>query len=152
MWAELRSYLPASVLQVTHDLGQRLGGLLGIINTVIVEVDNVFPVLEDLLGGERSINRKTVPTCALPVGLAAPAAANLVQSTCRVGATVAAENEDKRSNVVRFEGLNHLLGHDGSGHGGTGAGGYSVNVDIILGTLERESARETKDAAFLVVC
>jgi hypothetical protein len=138
----------ASVLHVGHDLLNRVLRLGGVVGTA-VKGDNRLPVLENLLRGEGNINGEAVAASSLPSSLAAPTATDLIETTSRVRALVTAESKDKRSNVVRLESLNHLLGHDGSGHGGTSIGSNGVDVDAVLVTLKSKGSRETKNTTFL---
>lgn len=119
------------------------------IRTAIVKVDNLLPLLDDLLRHQRHVDGEAVAAGSLPSSLADPTAADLVQAASGVGALVAAEGEDKGSNVVRLEGIDHLLGHDGGGHGSAGVGGNGVDVDAVLEALEGQSAGEAKNTAFL---
>lgn len=140
------SYL---VLHVGHDLLQAVLSLLGVVCAAIVEVDDLLPVLNNLLRNQGNVNGEAVATGSLPSGLADPTAADLVQAAGGVRALVAAESEDKRSNVVGLEGVNHLLRHDGGGHGGTGVGSNGVDVDAVLEALESKGTREAENTAFL---
>jgi len=114
-----------------------------------VKRNDVVPVLDNLLGGKGHIDGEAVASGALPPGLANPAAANLVKATGRVGDLVAGKSEDERSNVVRLEGLDELLGKDGLGHSSAGIGGNGVDIDVVLGTLKGEGAGEAQNGAFL---
>jgi len=114
-----------------------------------VEGNNVLPVIDNLLGDEGDIHREAVAASSLPASLTAPAASDLVQTAIRSRALVTAESKDKRSNVVGLESLDHLLGHDGGGHGSTSVGGDGVDVDAVLVTLKSKSAREAEDTTFL---
>lgn len=143
------SYLVNTVIQVGHNLADGIRSLLGVVHVLALKVDNVLPGLENLLGHQRLVDGEAVAAGALPAGAAAPAAADLVQVTGRVGADVAAESQDEGGNVVRLEGLDHLLGHDRAGHGSAGIGGNGVDVDVVLGTLESQGTREAEDTAFL---
>lgn len=119
------------------------------IRAAIVKVDNLLPLLDNLLRHQRHVDGEAVAAASLPSSLADPAAADLVKAASGVGALVAAEGEDKGSNVVGLEGVDHLLGHDGGGHGSAGVGGNGVDVDAVLEALESQSAGEAKDTAFL---
>lgn len=144
------SYLVASlVLNVQHDLADRVLGLLRIVYVLALKVNNVLPVLDNLLGSEDDVNGEAVTGSTLPAGTASPTAADFVEAARGVGALVAAESEDERGNVVGLEGLDELLGHDGGGHGGTGVGSNGVDVDAVLETLEGQSTGESEDTAFL---
>lgn len=143
------SYLASLVLQVAHNLAKRVGGALGVLGAAVLKVGNLAPVLDNLLGGQGDVDGEAVAAGLLPAGLAAPAGADLVEATGGVGADVAAEGEDEGSNVVGLEGLEHLGGEDSLGHGSTSVGSNGVDVDVVLGTLDGQSARETEDTAFL---
>lgn len=140
------SYL---VLHVGHDLLQAVLSLLGMIRTAIIKVEDLLPLLDNLLRYQRYVNGEAVASASLPSSLTDPAAADLIQAASGVGALVAAEGEDKGSNVVGLEGIDHLLGHDGGGHGSAGVGGNGVDVDAVLEALESQSTGEAKNTAFL---
>lgn len=144
------SYLSRAglVLHIRHDLLETVLGLRGMVGAV-VKSDDVVPVLDNLLRSQGNVDGEAVTSSALPPGLADPTAANLVEATGGVGNLVAGESEDERSNVVGLEGLDKLLGKDGLGHGSTGVGGDSIDEDVVLRTLERKSAREAENGAFL---
>ena len=114
-----------------------------------VEGNDVLPVLDHLLGGQGHVDGEAVASGALPAGLAGPAAADLVQSTGGVRYLVAGESQDEGCNVVGLEGLDELLGQDGSRHGRAGVGGNGVDVDVVLEALKSESAGEAENSAFL---
>lgn len=150
---ERESYLAlaGTVLHVRHDLLDAVRSLLGVVRAG-VEGDDIVPVLDDLLGGKRNVDREAVAESALPPGLAAPTGADLVETASGVlGNLVAAEGKDKGSNVVGLEGLDELLGKDGLGHGSTSVGSDGVDIDVVLGTLEGNGAGEAKDGAFLYI-
>lgn len=106
-------------------------------------------MLDDLLRNQLHVDGEAMTAGSLPAGLAAPTAADLVESASRLGAAVAAESEDERRNIVGLEGLDHLLGHDGGGHLSAGVGGDGVDVDVVLLALNGSGTRESKDTAFL---
>ena len=114
-----------------------------------IKVDNISPVLDNLLRHQRDVDGETVTTSSLPPGATAPAAADLVEAACGIGALVAAESEDERRNVVGLESLDHLLRHDGSRHSSASVRGDGVDVDVVLETLEGQGAGESEDTAFL---
>lgn len=140
----------ALVLHVGHDLAQAVLGLLGVVSP-LVKSDDVLPLLEDSLGGERDIDGEAVTTGPLPPGTANPTAADLVQTTGRVfGYLVAAESEDNGCDIVGLESLDKLLWENCPGHGGTSVGGNRVDIDVVLDTLEGQSTGQAKDGAFLL--
>lgn len=138
-----------AVLHVGHNLLERILHLLRAISATIVKVDDVIPVLHDLLGNQWHVDGEAVASGSLPSSLTAPTAADLVKTASRVGTLVAAESENKRSNVVGLEGLDHLLGHDGGGHGSSGVGGDGVDVDAILEAFKSKRSGEAKNTTFL---
>ena len=115
----------------------------------LIEGNNVLPVLENLLGGERNVDGEAVATCSLPAGLANPTASDFVETSSRDRALVTAQGEDNGGNVFGLEGLDKLFGEDGSGHGGTSIWCNGVDIDSVLVTFDGQSAREAKNTAFL---
>jgi hypothetical protein len=115
----------------------------------VVEVDDASPLRANGLRGEDDVDGEAGTAGTLPAGAADPAGADLVETAGGVGGLVAGEEDDERCYVVGLEGLDHLLGHDGAGHGCSGVGGDGVDVDVVLGTLTGKGAGETKDTAFL---
>lgn len=86
----------------------------------------------------------------LPPSGTDPAAANFVQATSGVlGNLVAAKSDNNGRNIFRLESLNELLRQNGLGHRGASIRCNGIDIDVVLGTLERKSARETEDGAFL---
>lgn len=136
------------VLNVCHNFPDRVLRLGGVVR-LAVKGDNILPVLDNLLRDKGDIDGEAVAGGSLPSGLSAPAAADLVEAAGGVGALIAAEGEDERSNVVGLEGLDHLLWHDGGGHGCAGVGGDCVDKDVVLVAFEGEGAREAENTAFL---
>lgn len=144
------SYLAASlILQVTHNVGKRVCGALRVSGAAVLKISNLLPVLDNLLGGQVNVNGESVATSLLPAGSGAPTTANLVESASGVRADVAAESENQRRNIVGLEGLEHLRSEDRLGHGSTSVRSNGVDIDVVLGTLDSKSARETQDTAFL---
>ena len=139
-----------TVAHVCHDLLSTSLAILGVVSTAVVEVGNLLPLLDDLLGGELDVHGESVAASALPAGGREPAATALVQT---LGASaryhVGAKEDNQGSDVVGLEGLDHLLRHDGSGHISTGVGGNGVDLDVVLGTLESQGTRESKNTKFL---
>lgn len=119
------------------------------VRPAVIEVDNSFPVLDNLLGNKLDVHREAVSTGSLPASATAPATSNLVKASCGSRALVATESEDEGCYVVRLEGLNHLFGHDGGGHGSASIRGDGVDEDVVLVTLKGQCARETKNTTFL---
>ncbi len=145
------SYLAGAVFQVAHNLADRIRCRLGVVHILALKVYHILPVLENLLGLDGLVDREAVTSSALPAGAAAPTAAYLIEVASRVGADVAAESQNEGRNVVGLECLNHLLGHDGAGHGSASVGSNGVDVDIVLGTLAGQSTGETEDTTFLIL-
>lgn len=145
------SYLArlALVLNVGHDLLYRVLGLLRVVCSAIVKVGNVVPVLDNLFRHKGHVDGEGVAAGSLPSSATTPAAADFVETTGRGRALVTAESKDKRSNVAGLECLDHLLGHDGGGHGSTGVGSNGVDEDVVLETLKSQGSGESKDTAFL---
>src|SRR6187549_3804813 len=138
------SYL-GLVLHIRHDLLKAVLWLLWVVGTA-VKGDDFAPVLGDLLRSERDVDREAVSAGSLPPGLAAPSAAHLVEAPCRVaGKLFSAQSEHKGRNVVRLEGLHHLLGQDGPGHGSAGVGGDGVDIDVVLEAFQRQCSGEAED-------
>lgn len=143
------SYLARLVLHVGHDALEAISRAVGVVGTSVVEVGDAGPLRANGLRGEDNVDGESGTAGALPAGAADPAGADLVEATGGVGGLVAGEENDEGCYVVGLEGLDHLLGHDGAGHGSSGVGGDGVDVDVVLGTLTGKGAGETKDTAFL---
>lgn len=141
----------AAVAHVGHDLLRTGLAIFGVVRTAIVEVGDLLPVLEHFLRGKLNVDRESMTAGTLPASAAEPAAATLVQTLCAgLRHNVRAKKSHQGSNVVRLERLDHLLGHDGTGHVGTSIGGNGVDLDVVLSTLESKSARESKNSEFLI--
>ena len=120
------------------------------VSTAVIEVGDLVPVLAHLLGGQLDVHGEPVAAGTLPASGREPAATTLVQA---LGTStrhyVGAKEHHQRSDVVRLEGLDHLLGHDRPGHVSTCVGGNGVDLDVVLGTLKSQGTGETKNTKFL---
>lgn len=147
------SYLGAPtplVPGICHDLLKTRLCLVRIVRAAI-KGNNVLPVLRHLLGRQGNVGREAMASGPLPPGRTDPAAANFVKATSWVlGNLVTRESYDKRGDIVRLEGLYKFLGQDSPGHRSTRIGRNSVNKDVVLNTLKRQSTREAKNSAFLI--
>ncbi|KAG9533311.1 multifunctional beta-oxidation protein-like protein, partial [Aureobasidium melanogenum] len=120
----------------------------GVISTTVTEVGNSLPLSTDMFRSQLDINREAVSSRSLPASLCSPTGTDLVKSTsARLRHHVRAQKHDKRCNIVRLEGLDHLLGHDGTGHVCTSIWCNGVDQDVILLTFSSKSSGETKDTA-----
>src|SRR5699024_8648394 len=103
----------AAVAHVSHHLLRASLAILGVVSTAVIEVGDLVPVLEHLLGSQLDVHGEPVAAGTLPASGREPTATTLVQAlgTCS-GNHVGAKEHNQRSDVVRLEGLDHLLGHD----------------------------------------
>ena len=139
----------ADVAHVGHDGLSTGSGVLGMVGTAIVEVDDLGPALINGLRGQLDIDGETVTARALPSGAAEPSATALEETLGDgLGELVRAEGNNKGSNLVRLEGTDDLLGHDGGSHLSTSVGRDGVAADVVLGALNGKSTGETEDTEF----
>ena len=87
---------------------------------------------------------------SLPARSCVPATADFVEITGWDGGDfVGAECYYQRSDLLRFEGLDHFFRHDASGHVCASVGGNGIDVDVVFGTFSGQGSRKAKDTALL---
>jgi hypothetical protein len=120
------------------------------VSSPVVEVDNLGPVRNNVLGGQLLVHREAMTSRSLPSCSSNPATSDFEKtSSWWFGHLITAEQDYQRCYVIWLEGLNHLFRHDRSSHSGASIGCDCVNIDVIFRTFAGEGTGETKDAAFL---
>lgn len=138
---------------VSHDTLQAFLGVFRMVCSSIIEIDNLCPLLKDIFRRKLLVYGEAMATRSLPPCSSNPAASNFKEATSRWRwHLITAEQNNQRRYVVWLESLNHLLGHDCSGHGSTGVGCDCVNINIVFRTFTGKRTGETKDTTFLGEC
>jgi hypothetical protein len=128
--------LLARVLHVGHDGFETACVIEGVVSTTVIEVGDALPLLEHSLGRKLDVDREAVATSALPPGRREPARAHFIEPTSWLGCLVGNKKHNKRSVVIRLEGLDDLLGHDGACELSAGVWRNCVDIDVVLLALK----------------